>query len=39
MLDIYVCEDNAAQRRAILRTIENAVLIEELDIRLVLDTG
>ncbi len=39
MLDIYVCEDNAVQRRAILRTIENAVLIEELDMRLALDTG
>ena len=39
MLDIFVCEDNAVQRRAIVQTIQNAVLIEELDMQLVLDTG
>ena len=38
MLDIFVCEDNAAQRRAIVQTIQNTVLIEELDMQLVLDT-
>ena len=39
MLDIFVCEDNAVQRQAIVQTIQNAVLIEELDMQLVLDTG
>lgn len=39
MLDIFVCEDNAIQRQGIVRTIQNAVLIEELDMQLVLDTG
>ena len=39
MLDIFVCEDNAVQRQAIVQTIQNAVLIEELDMQLVLNTG
>lgn len=39
MLNIFVCEDNAAQRRIIVQTIQNAVLIEELDMRLILDSG
>lgn len=39
MLDIFVCEDNAIQRQNIVKTIQNAVLIEELDMQLVLDTG
>lgn len=39
MLDIYVCEDNAAQRKAVVQAIENTVLIEELDMRLALDTA
>ena len=39
MLDIFVCEDNAIQRQSIVQTIQNAVLIEELDMLLVLDTG
>lgn len=38
MLDIFVCEDHAAQRRAVVQIIQNTVLIEELDMRLVLDT-
>ncbi len=38
MLNIYVCEDDAAQRRSIVKIIQNTVLIEELDMRLVLDT-
>lgn len=38
MLDIFVCEDNAVQRRAIVQTIQNTVLIEELDMQLVLDS-
>jgi len=38
MLDIFVCEDNAVQRQAIVQTIQNIVLIEELDMQLVLDT-
>ena len=39
MLDIFVCEDHAVQRRIIVQTIQNTVLIEELDMRLVLDSG
>ena len=39
MLDIFVCEDYAVQRQNIVRIIENTVLIEELDTRLVLETG
>ena len=38
MLNIFVCEDNTAQRQIIVQTIQNTVLIEELDMRLVLDT-
>jgi len=39
LLDIFVCEDNVIQRQAIVQTIQNTVLIEELDMQLVLDTG
>ncbi len=39
MLDIFVCEDNAAQRRTVVNIIQNTVLIEELDMQLTLDTG
>ena len=39
MLDIFVCEDNAPQRRSVVQIIQNTVLIEELDMKLVLDTG
>ena len=39
MLDIFVCEDNAAQRRTVINIIQNTVLIEELDMQLTLDTG
>ena len=39
MLDIFVCEDYAVQRQNIVRIIENTVLMEELDTRLVLETG
>ena len=39
MLDIFVCEDNAAQRQTIVQTIQNTILIEELDMQLVLNTG
>ena len=39
MLHIFVCEDDAAQRKAVVQTIQNTVLIEELDMRLVLDTA
>lgn len=39
MLDVFVCEDNAVQRQTIVQTIQNTVLIEELDMKLVLDTG
>lgn len=36
MLNIFICEDNDTQRRAIVQTIQNTVLIEELDMELVL---
>ena len=39
MLDIFVCEDDAVQRRTIVQTIQNTVLIEELDMQFVLNTG
>lgn len=39
MLDIFVCEDDTVQRQTIVQTIENTVLIEELDMQLVLDAG
>ena len=39
MLHIFVCEDNAVQRKAVVQTIQNTVLMEELDMRLVLDTA
>ena len=39
MLYVFVCEDHAAQRQAIVQTIQNTILIEELDMELVLGTG
>ena len=39
MIDIYVCEDDPMQRQSITQTIHNTILIEELDMRLVLDTA
>ena len=39
MLHVFVCEDDAAQRKAVVQTIQNTVLIEELDMQLVLDTA
>lgn len=39
MLHIFVCEDDAAQRKAVVQTIHNTVLMEELDMQLVLDTA
>ena len=39
MLDIFVCEDNAAQRRTVVNIIQNTVLIEELDMQITLATG
>lgn len=39
MLDIFVCEDNDAQRRTVVQMIQNTVLIEELNMQLVLDTA
>ncbi len=38
MLNIFVCEDDDAQRKSVVQNIHNTVLIEELDMRLVLDT-
>ncbi len=37
MLNIFVCEDNTVQRQIIVQTIQNTVLIEELDMQLVSD--
>ncbi len=37
MLDIFVCEDHAAQRRSIVQIIQNTLLMEELDMQLVMD--
>lgn len=39
MLNVFVCEDDAVQRRTILKIIQNTLLIEELDMQLVFDTG
>ena len=39
MLNIFVCEDNDVQRQAIVQIIQNTVLIEELDMQLVMETG
>ena len=39
MLNIYVCEDHDVQRRAIVKIIQNTILIEEQDMQLVLDAG
>lgn len=39
MLNIFVCEDHPAQRRAIVQIIQDVVLMDELDMQLVLDTG
>ena len=39
MLNIFVCEDDDAQRRSTVQTIQNTVLIEELDMKLVLDAA
>lgn len=38
MLNIFVCEDDSAQRKNVVQIIRNTILIEELDMRLVLDT-
>ena len=39
MLHIFVCEDDAAQRKNVVQTIHNTVMMEELDMQLVLDTA
>lgn len=39
MLNILVCEDNDVQRQAIVQIIQNTILIEELDMQLVMETG
>ena len=39
MLNIFVCEDDSAQRKNVVQIIKNTILIEELDMRLVLDTS
>ena len=38
MLNIFVCEDDAVQRKSIVQIRKNTVLIEELDMQLILDT-
>ena len=39
MLNLFVCEDNAAQRRTIVQMIQDTVMMEELDMQLVIDAG
>ena len=39
MLHIFVCEDDDAQRKNVVQTIHNTVMMEELDMQLVLDTA
>lgn len=39
MLNIFVCEDDETQRRNVVQIIQNTILIEELDMKLVLDTA
>ena len=38
MLNIFICEDNSAQRQSITQTIRDTIIIEELDMTIVLDT-
>ena len=38
MIDVYVCEDNAAQRKTIVHDIQTAILIQEYDMRLRIET-
>lgn len=38
MLNIFVCEDDVAQRNSIVKIIQNAVLIDELDMHFALET-
>lgn len=39
MIDIYICEDNQKQREAVVRYVEAAILMEEYDMRLRIETG
>lgn len=38
MLNIYICEDNNVQRALIKKAIDNTLIIEELDMKLALET-
>ena len=39
MIDVYICEDNLEQRRVIVQYIRTAILIEEYDMKLSIETG
>ncbi len=39
MLNIFVCEDNEIQRQIITQTIQDIILIEELDMKFILNIG
>lgn len=38
MLQVFVCEDNEIQRQEIVQLIENVILMDELDMKMVLQT-
>lgn len=39
MIDVYICEDNLAQRKVIVQYVRSAILIEEYDMELKIETG
>ena len=39
MINIYICEDNENQRQQIVKTIKNYIFIEELAMKISLETG
>ena len=39
MIDVYICEDNSEQRKVIVQYIRTAILIEEYDMELSIETG
>ncbi len=39
MIDVYICEDNLEQRRVIAQYVRSAILIEEYDMELQIESG
>lgn len=39
MIDVHICEDNSEQRKVIVQYIRTAILIEEYDMKLSIETG